>query len=181
MRAKESQKVLVAYYSRTGITAKIAREIAQRCNADVEEIRDVRNRRGIVGYFRSAREALRRTAGAIQPPEKKWRDYDCVLLGTPVWAGHLSSPVRAYVAQRLEPVGRIGFFCTMGGRGSEQTFFELDELTGMTPAATLALTDRDIASHRIDEALSAFVDKVANRSITRSHIPTETLTPASAH
>ncbi len=52
-------KVLIAYYSRTGHTEQVAKEIAARCQADVDRIRDDGvDRSGLWGYLRSGWQAF---------------------------------------------------------------------------------------------------------------------------
>ena len=51
-------KVLVAFYSRTGSTKLVAEAIAQALNADVEEIKDKKDRNGIFGFLKSGYEAV---------------------------------------------------------------------------------------------------------------------------
>ena len=50
--------VLVAYYSRTNITKKVAEEIAEKLNADIEEINPKVNYKGKIGYVRGGKDAL---------------------------------------------------------------------------------------------------------------------------
>lgn len=50
---------LIVYYSRTGVTARVAHALARTCGADLEQIADLRPRHGMAGYLRSALEALR--------------------------------------------------------------------------------------------------------------------------
>ena len=52
-------RILVVDYSRTGNTHLVAKAIAHDCGADLERIREVRSRRGLWGYLRSAREAMK--------------------------------------------------------------------------------------------------------------------------
>ncbi len=40
------KKILVAYYSKTGNTKRAAEDIAKSLGADLEEIKDKRNRKG---------------------------------------------------------------------------------------------------------------------------------------
>jgi hypothetical protein len=49
----QSMKTLVVYFSRSGHTRQVAREIASRCGADLEAIREERGRAGLLGYWRS--------------------------------------------------------------------------------------------------------------------------------
>ena len=44
-------KVLVVYYSRTGNTKFVAEAIAQSLEADIEEIKDGKNRMGVFGFL----------------------------------------------------------------------------------------------------------------------------------
>jgi flavodoxin len=151
-------KVLVAYYSRTGHTRTVALEIAARCDADVEEIRDPTTRRGgLVGYFRCGREALRKELPPIEPAKVDAANYDLVILGTPVWGSHVSSPLRSYVHANAGRFSRIAVFCTQGGNGAPKVLAEVAELAGQRPLATLALTQADVDKARYVERLDAFV------------------------
>lgn len=48
----------------------------------------------------------------ILPLLHELQDYDLVLFGTPVWAGHVSSPVRACLDAQRNSLRRVAFFCT---------------------------------------------------------------------
>jgi flavodoxin len=151
-------KVLVAYYSRTGHTRAVALEIAARCDADVEEIRDsVTKRSGVLGYFRCGREALRKTLPPIEPAKHDATRYDLVILGTPVWASHMASPLRSFASAQAGKLERIAVFCTQGGNGAPKVLAEVAELAGKRPLATLALTQADVDKARYVERLDAFV------------------------
>jgi multimeric flavodoxin WrbA len=53
----------------------------------------------------------------IDPASLQPRDYAVVVLGTPVWAGNMSSPVRAYINQHRAEIRNLALFCTQGGSG----------------------------------------------------------------
>lgn len=156
-------KVLTVYFSRTGVTRKIADEIRARCGGELEPIEDVRGRSGILGYFRSAREALKRSAAEIRPGKLHPGDFDLVILGTPVWAGHLSSPMRAYVTAHKGEFKHVAFFCTLGGSGAANVLAEMAALCERSPVATLAVTDADIKHGRYRGALEEFAAAVGRR------------------
>ncbi len=154
-------RVLIVYFSRTGYTRRIAEEIAAACGADIEPIQDVRARSGIWGYLRSGREAWRKRLIDIQPPTKRPSDYDLVVLGTPVWAGNICSPVRAYVAAHQENFMQVAFFCTQGGSGADKVLHDMAELCGRRPVASVALNDEEIKKGRYAEKLKQFLALVA--------------------
>lgn len=122
-------RTLVAYYSWSGNTAKVAKAIAEALGADLEEIRETRSRRGVFGYIGAAMEAAREHPAPIQPAIRNPGGYDLVVLGCPVWAQKMASPMRAYLLRERAHFKRIGLFCTLGGAGGEAA------LAGMAPAA----------------------------------------------
>ncbi len=151
-------KALVVYYSRTGHTRSVAMELAARCEADVEEIRDaVTKRTGVFGYLRCGREALGKQIPPIEPATATPANYDVVILGTPVWAGHIASPVRSYLQAHAAETRHIAMFCTQGGNGGTKVMAEIAELCGKHALATLVLNERDVTRARYAEPLDEFV------------------------
>jgi flavodoxin len=152
---------LVVHFSRTGYTRRIAEEIAQAAGGDVEGIREKRQRTGLAGYFRWGRVACKHTAVEIEPAIRDPRDYRLVILGTPVWAGRLSSPVRAYIAAHKQELPRIALFCTQGGSGAPKVLQAMADLCGQKPVATAFFSDAEIDRGRCAEKLRAFAAAVA--------------------
>ncbi len=170
-RSHRMDKTLVVYFSRTGYTRRLAEEIAARCDADLESIQEAQRRSGVLGYWRSAREALGRTAVDIRALEKDPARYELVILGTPVWAGHVSSPMRAYLATNRAKLRQVAFFGTEGGSGAEKVFREMAELCGVAPTASEVFTDGEIDKHRYSAKLAAFVSAI-RKPQDRSNVAT---------
>lgn len=154
-------RILVVYYSRTGYTRTLAGELAAVLKADVDRLDDGRDRCGVWGYLRCAREALKKRTIKLLPPGYDPSSYDVVVLGTPVWAGNLSSPLRSYVVAHKAQLKQVAFFCTQGGSGAEKVFRDLTELCGKAPLATLAVNDRELNSHAYARQLERFATAVA--------------------
>lgn len=154
-RARRS--VLVVSYSRSGHTRYLAQEIAQQCNADLDEIEARAPRRGLFGWLRSAGEAVLRISAAIEPSRRLPQHYDLVIVGTPVWAGRMASPVRAYLQRHRGQFRRVAFFCTLGGSGQTQVPIEMARLCGRPALATLAIRSRDVAMRHHWRPVAKFV------------------------
>lgn len=135
---------LVVCYSRSGHTARIGKEFADLCGADLEFIDDVSSRSGPLGYLRSVYESLFHKEPRINTSGKDPGDYAVVVLGTPVWAGNMAAPMRSYLARHRMRFHRIALFCTMGGRGGDRTLEEMADLCGKAPMARIAITDAEI-------------------------------------
>ena len=154
---------LVVYFSRTCYTRRMAEEIARAAGADCEAIREQSGRSGIFGYWRSAREALRGTAIEVEPGALNPRDYALVVLGTPVWAGNVSSPMRAYIAKHRRDFARVALFCTQGGSGAPKVLQRMAELCDQRPVATAFFNDSEIDRGLHSGKRDAFVAAVAAR------------------
>ena len=157
-------RALVVYFSRTGHTRKIALELAESLGADVERIEEPRGRSGFFGYWRSGREGYRKLTTVIHPIQKRPSDYDLVLIGTPIWAGNVSSPVRTYIAGNAGSFRRVAFFCTHGGSSAAKVMTELSELCGVRPLATLAVKEREIRAGSYRGGLKEFAKQVRRES-----------------
>jgi len=151
-----SKKTLVVFYSRTGTTRRLAMAIAQRLHADIEEVRDNSDRRGLRGYWRSLLDAVWRRPAKIAPAERDPGLYEVTIIGTPVWASAMSAPIRSYLLAHKPRLGAVAFFCTLGGRGGEAAFAQMARLLEKEPRARCAVTQRDIATGRSDAAVARF-------------------------
>ena len=154
-------KALVAYYSWTGKTAEIAKAIAAELGADLEPIREPKPRRGLFSFLRSALEARGNKAAPILPLSKRAADYDVVVLGSPVWAGRMASPMRAYIEREGVNLKQVAFFCTLGGANGDQALADLRAACGLDPRAELLVEARALATGIWRARVGAFARKVA--------------------
>ncbi len=162
----DKAKVLVVYFSRTGNTKRIARAIATALQADVEEIHDPTDRSGILGYLRSGLEASAGMLVELEHPRRDPADYDVVVVGTPVWAMSVSSPVRTYLWHERPKLPPVAFFATLGGMGAERAFEQMKAVAGRAPIAALVVRER-VAQHG---APRGEVERFADAVRARAHL-----------
>ena len=153
-------KALVVFYSRTGATKKVAVEIAESLKCDIEEIIDLHNRKGAIGYLKSGMHATLKKPAKIKKSRKNPASYGTVIIGTPIWSFNVSSPVRAYLMQNKGKIKKAAFFCTMGGSGGERAFREMEHLIGKRPAAVLDLKMGEVVKERYKEKVKVFINKI---------------------
>ena len=135
-------KTLVVYYSRTGTTKKVGKKIGQMLKCDSEEIIDVKDRKGALGYTRSGKEAMLKTCPKIKPIKKNPAKYDLVIIGTPVWFFTMASPVRTYLSKNK--FKKVAFFLTMHGSGDRKTFKAMQRVCKKKPVSVLSLTMKEV-------------------------------------
>ena len=153
-------KILVVAFSRTGNTSRLARQIASDLDADLELIRESRNRTGIIQYLRCAYEAINRKSTPIQQLSRDPAAYDLVIVGTPVWAAHISSPLRSFIDRHGKDLTRWAAFCTEGGSGHDKVFAELTELIGTNPLARLYLKQAELKTATFTQKVDAFGQEI---------------------
>ncbi len=150
-------KTLVAFYSRTGTTKKVADSISKLLKCDCEQILDAKSRAGPVGYLKSGREATLKKLALIKKTKKDPKKYDLVIVGTPVWAFNISSPIRTYISGNRDFFKKVAFFCSMGGSGDKNTFNEMEKLCGKKPLKTMALKTREVLDKKHISSVKEFV------------------------
>lgn len=144
-------KVLVVYYSRTGTTKRVAEYLADYFGFDLDVIVSD-SRSGAIGYIKSGYESAFRKRSPISF-SKNPEDYDLVIVGTPVWAGTLASPVLSYLS-RCRNVD-VAAFSTLGGKNQGKTFSsfsrEAPSFKGM-----VHLRSRDVLNNKFQHRLVDF-------------------------
>ena len=148
-------KSLVAYYSRTNITKKLAEEIAGKTNSDIEEIKPKVNYQGKLGFARGGKHAMQEKIIDLEELKFDPKDYDVVYLGAPVWASKAANPLISYIKQNEGNFNEVKFFITAGGSGFDSTLKQLEKYT-KKPLKTLALTTKEVKKD--DFNLDSFID-----------------------
>lgn len=137
-------RALVAYYSRSGNTRRVAEVIAAELGADLEPITDRTERHGLLGYLRAARDAIRGRGTAIGEPVHNPATYDLVVVGTPVWASAVTPAIRTYLARHAGRLPDAALFLTHGGTGRERVFSQMTALCGRFPLGAFALREQEL-------------------------------------
>ena len=150
--------ILVAYYSRTNVTKKVAESIANQLDADIEEIVPKVKYDGKIGYMRGGKDAISEKIIDLDSLKYNPADYDLVYLGTPVWAGRAATPVISYIKQNEGSFNDVKFFVTAGGSGFEGTIEQLGKYVGKAPLKTLSLTTKQVKRDEFKDELASFIE-----------------------
>jgi flavodoxin len=115
------------YYSRTGNTKRAMEEIARALDAELVELEDGVDRSGAKGWLRSGLDAVRRSSPKVK---YKWplSDYRLVIVGTPVWAGRCSAPVRGFLKQNGRDIRNASYVITRGSEDKNEDVFQQMDL-----------------------------------------------------
>lgn len=122
-------KKLVIYYSLDGNTTFVAKAMAEAVGADVLELKlkDEKLYSGTLKkYFLGGRDAVKKNKPALLPFDKNPFDYDCLLIGTPVWAWTYAPALASFFDMVTLKGKKIGLFCCHGG-GKGKTLEQMQE------------------------------------------------------
>lgn len=153
-------RILVVFFSRSGTTREVALQLGDRLGASLEEISDTTPRKGALGFLRSGIEAWRRQLPPIGSSRRDPAAYDLVIIGTPVWASSVSSPVRAYIRRHRGALTTVAFFCTCGGTGSHRALAQMQQELGRAPVVRLQLRQDDVGTVSAEAMIDRFVARV---------------------
>lgn len=152
-------KTLIAFYSRTGNNARIAKELQDKINADIEEIVDKDKRKGPIGFFKSGFEAFRKKKAEIEPIKKNPSDYDLIVITAPLWVGTVPPAIRTYMeGNKFKKVAYLSV-CGSGGN-NEKALPNFEELAGKKPIAYLMIKEKELEKKDYEPKLSEFAEKI---------------------
>lgn len=121
-------KTLVAYYSRTGNTAELAKKIAAATEADTFKIEVTDPNHYPSDYTETtkiAQEEINNDAVVAINTAPDLSEYDTIFIGTPVWWGTMSIPVKSFLRENDMSGKTIAPFVTHGGGGASRTFTDI--------------------------------------------------------
>lgn len=122
-------KNIVVFYSYEGNTLLIAENIAHSLGADIIEVKPEKEMKskGIMKFVWGGRQAVMGTKPTLKEIKRDLDSYDLFIIGTPVWAGRPTPPIKAFMEDHLPPNKKLAFFITHdGGEGS--TFAKMREM-----------------------------------------------------
>lgn len=149
-------RILVVYYSLSGTTRKVAEALATTLGADIADVRCSRYGRGAISFLSACYDSVMARLPAIDAPQTHIRNYDLVIVGSPIWAGHAATPIRTYLKERRGQFKRVALFFTCGGSAPQAAFAELSQIADAQPEATLVLRTRDVMRNGVSAAVEAF-------------------------
>src|SRR5690348_16078494 len=118
-------RILVVYYSLSGNTERVAKDLAAHLGADLQRIRERTNRRGFLGHLRAAFDSLRERPAPLMDVARDAAEYDLTIVGTPIWTGRVTPAVRTYLESIRGRVRHVAFFTTSGNNGVDKVILSM--------------------------------------------------------
>ena len=151
-------KILVAYFSASGVTKKVAEKLAALVNADIHEIKPK------VPYTKADLNWMdKKSRSSVEMNDKTFRpeivkedlnlsSYDTILLGFPIWWYVAPTIINTFLENYDFSVKRIVLFATSGGSGFGNTIKELKP-----SAADAEIVEGKILNRASDDQLKEWI------------------------
>ena len=126
-------KILVVYYSRSGNTEIMARELAKGLDADIAHIEEKSYTLDFEGWNNARKHASSHEETEISPTSIDLQQYELILVGSPIWLFRPAPPLWTFVRNNSFTDKKLVLFNTFNSRFEQEeidTFYELVKKQG---------------------------------------------------
>ena len=154
-------KILVAYFSASGVTRKMANKLAVLADADTYEIKpEVLYSKADLNWMdKNSRSSIEMSNKSMRPAiikeELDLAKYDTILLGFPIWWYVAPTIINTFLESYDFTGKRIVLFATSGGSGFGNT---VNELKGSAKDAII--TEGILLNNISDKKIKEFIENL---------------------
>lgn len=160
-------KILVVTYSYTGTCRRLTQLLCSQQGWPSAEILEQKQRSGASGTWRCILDSWLRRHPKIRYAGPDPKNFDAVVLVSPVWAYRLASPMRSFVSLYRKSLPDVAVVSVMGGRGAQNAIAEISQIIGYSPILSAAFTAREICDGSCASRLQVIGDAVGTREDTQ--------------
>ena len=155
-------KTAIVYYSMHGNVRYVSEKVAKELGADLIELKPVKAYpdKGAMQFLWGGSAVTFKKKPELEPYSFNAGDYDLVIIGTPVWAGSFTPPLRTFFENNDLTGKKIAVIATSGGGDSAKCLQAIKEAAKADSlSAKLSLVDpKDKPSDNVDKEISQFIE-----------------------
>jgi len=95
---QNNRKAIILYYSRTGDTRVVAGTIREALDCDLQEIKDLKDRSGIKGFWGGMKDVTDKVKAEIKPEKLNLDSYDLIVICSPCWGMHFTPAITTFMS-----------------------------------------------------------------------------------
>ena len=136
-------KTAVVYFSLEGNTKYVAEKIASELDADIITLKPIKPypTGKFSKYFWCGKSSAFKEAPKLETFPFDSAPYDLIVLGTPIWAGTFTPPIRSFLKDHQLAGKNVALFACCSGGQTEKCF---EQMKKELPQATVVATHRFI-------------------------------------
>ena len=155
-------KILVAYFSASGVTAKVAERVANAAGAEIFEIvpeepyteKDIKWTNPLA---RCNKEKIGKKDVPISTKIENIDEYDVIFVGFPIWYFGAPNIIATFLKDYDFTGKKVALFATSGGSDIGKT---IEKLKPLIPDSVNIVDAKLLNSIESDEALKAWADSI---------------------
>jgi flavodoxin len=124
---EHKMKTLIVYYSLTGNTEAVAKELSKELNADLRKVEDLKKHATPWYYSVGCFSAIKNKQWDIKSVDFSLNGYDRIFVGSPVWANNPVPAINTFIANADFTGKDVILFVTLGGKTSEPCIKNMSE------------------------------------------------------
>lgn len=147
-------KAIVVYFSLEGNTQYTAEKIKEYTGAELLRLNPVKAypEGNFKKYFWCGKSATFGEKPKLEPYHFSADNYDVVIIGTPVWAGTLTPPVRTFISENNLSGKKVALFACNSGGSADKCFNQIKkELNNCEVAAVMELANPGVNRQKENE------------------------------
>jgi hypothetical protein len=157
---ENGRRILVVYFSQGSATKRIAEDLASLLGADLERVVEKKPRKqGFFGFMGAGAASSMSRAVPIATPARDPAAYEGVVVCTPIWAWHLSPPMRSWLRLNKGKLPPLAAYVTVShDTQPDKVAAAMAKESGRQPAAVTGFADRDFEP----ENRARYIAKIAS-------------------
>jgi flavodoxin len=118
----------IIFYTRTGKTRAVAEAIKEVYAYDLQEIIDLRDRSGLLGYISGVIDILLRPITKISPKEINLDHYNLIYIGAPIWGNRFPPAITTFFSTARFLDKKVVLFADFGSSMKDSLFVKYGKL-----------------------------------------------------
>lgn len=157
-------KSIIVYYSLTGNVDYVARKVAEKLDSDILPLTVLKAYpdKGFKKFYWGGKSAVMKESPELNEYKFDKNEYDLVILGTPVWAGTFTPPLRTFIKENDLKNIKLSFFACCSGTGTTRAINNLKKEIGInSKTINLELVDpKDNNNDYVQEKINEYCEKI---------------------
>jgi flavodoxin len=173
-------RILVVCYSYTGTSRQLAQLLCAQLGWPLGEIVEARRRSGATGTLRCVADSLLRRRPLIRYDGPDPKDFEAVVLVSPIWIYGLAGPMRSFIADRAAELKQVAVVSVMGAQGASNAVAEIGRLLGHAPLAATSFTSHEVDDGSCADRLQGFGRALEAMGRDAVHVSADSWSPRAA-
>ena len=161
------KKIAIVYYSMSGNTDYVAKQISKRVNADLIRLIPVKEYpdKGFIKFFWGGKSTMMKENPKLKEYQFDSDKYDYIVLATPVWASSFVPPIRTFIKENKDKLKNktIAVIISYSGGGAEKAEIKLKEYLEIDDfdAKLILIDPKDNESEDNKKQIDEFCNKIS--------------------